>query len=174
MSIWSRAAAGLFCVLSCFPPWELLQGTHVTIFSPRGLKVKWQVAWVFCLPCTCCALKKHKLDERGMIMPIYQPVSCQACWHSDGKEFREFQIRGVGVTQCIIIGISCKHQHVLLLKIWLSTNSTDTKRGSFPHRLVDGEARRSYCPLVLSSCIMQPIYLGIFIHSICSGLYSVS
>lgn len=34
-----QAAAGQFCALCHFSPQDLLQGTHVSIFSPRCLKV---------------------------------------------------------------------------------------------------------------------------------------
>lgn len=35
--------------------------------------------------------------------------------------------------------------------------------GNFLHRLVDGEARRSYCAFVLPSYITQLLYLGDFL-----------
>lgn len=111
----------------------VLQGSPMSICS-RNSEVP-KVAGTVSAVCHgsgwSATLTSFRLDEQGIIMTIYQPVSCQAYWHVEDKELREFQIIGRDETQLSIVSVLCKQQHILSLKIWLSTNSTDAKRSNF-------------------------------------------
>lgn len=61
-------------------------------------------------------LTSFRLDEQGIIMTVYQPVSCQTYWHGEDKELWEFQIIGRDETQLSIVCILCKQQPILSLK----------------------------------------------------------